>query len=537
KKDTMVKSRFPDIDIPKDVDVASETLRLFETHGKKVAVIDAMTGHQYRYDELIRHIRAVASGLAKLGLRKGDVLAICSPNTPEWIIVFFAAICNGAPVTTINPLYTAYELKNHINDSGANFIYSTNAHADMVREVAKECPSLKVILLGGRAGSVDFHHLLSDDGSSFPSVDIDPIDDVAIIPYSSGTTGLPKGVMLTHYNIIASRTLASCPAFSNTLVGLRPGEQTVVLGFLPYFHCYGMLGVMMNNLFAGNRLINLPRFEETLFLETIQKYKVNQLPVVPPTILFLATHPMVPEYDLSSVKSVSCGGAPLSEEVMGRFTRRLRVPSPRQAYGMTEMTLGCMKIPLQERSRPASVGILVPNMEVLVVDLKTGASLGSHQRGELWIRGPIVMKGYLNNPKATHSAIDANGWLHTGDIGFYDDDGYFYVVDRIKELIKYKGFQVAPAELEAVLLTNPRIDDAAVIGVPDVEAGELPKAYVVLKPNCEMSVEDVKSFVAGKMARYKHLKGGVEFVSSVPKSQSGKILRKELRANLIKSKI
>ncbi|ELT94820.1 hypothetical protein CAPTEDRAFT_20304 [Capitella teleta] len=533
----MVKSPFPDIAIPTDVDVQGMCLNTFETHKGKVAVIDAVTGHEYRYEDLLHHIRAVASGLAKLGLRKGDVLAIFSSNSPEWIFLFFAAICNGAIVTTINPSYTAYEVKHHVLDSKAKFIYSTNAHADIVFEVAKECPSLKeLIFLGGRTGCVDFHHLLNDDGSHFPSVHINPVDDVAVLPYSSGTTGLPKGVMITHYNIVSQIMQFTHEAYVDQEM-VATDEQSVVLGFLPFFHCYGMLGVMTATLLQGNRLVTLPRFEPTLFLETIQKYKVNSLLLVPPIVLFLAKHPMVSEYDLSSVKKAGCGAAPLPEEVMQQFVKRLKVPQSKQAYGMTETTLVSTMPPQTSPVRPGSSGPPVPNVEIQVVDPETGAVLGTHQRGELWIRGPNVMKGYLNQPEATHSTKDDEGWLHTGDIGYYDDDSYFYIVDRMKELIKFKGFQVAPAELEALLQEHPKIADAAVIGVPDAEAGELPKAYVVLKPKCEMSVDDVKNFVAGKMARFKQLRGGVDFVASVPKSPSGKILRKELRAQLTKSKL
>ncbi len=268
----------------------------------------------------------------------------------------------------------------------------------------------------------------------------------------------------------------------------------------------------------------MPRFDLEQYLALIQEHRVTRLFVVPPMILALARHPMVDDYDLSSVRSLFSGAAPLGPELAEEAHRRIGAPTA-QGYGMTEMS------PVSHACRfgddkPGSIGILVANAEARVVDPATGDDLPVGEDGEIWCRGPMVMPGYLNNPEATASTIDADGWLHTGDIGHVADDGYWYVVDRLKELIKVKGFQVPPAELEALLLTHPAVADCAVIGIPDDEAGEVPKAFVARKPDATCSAEDIQEFVAAHVATYKRIHT-VVFVDAIPKSPSGKILRRD----------
>ncbi|XP_072050904.1 uncharacterized protein [Amphiura filiformis] len=350
------------------------------------------------------------------------------------------------------------------------------------------------------------------------------MDDVAFLLYSSGTTGLPKGVMLTHRNIV-----------SNTFNTLNtPGAASFTpyvdcgLAVLPFYHVYGCVTISLASLKIGVKLVTLPQFEPEVFLKTIQDHKITIGYLVPPLVVFLTKHPMVDNYDLSSLKDVMCGAAPLGGELAAAFKKRLNLSYVRQGYGLTE-TSSPLTVGKRGITSPASAGVLLINTEAKIVDPLSGKSLPPGGQGELWARGPQIMKGYLKNPEATANCIDAEGWFHTGDIGYFAEDGQLFVVDRLKELIKYKGSQVAPAELEELLLTNPAVADAAVIGIPDEEAGELPKAFVVLKGTEQVTEEDIAKFVAGKVAPQKKLRGGVEFLETIPKSASGKILRRQLR--------
>jgi 4-coumarate--CoA ligase len=343
-------------------------------------------------------------------------------------------------------------------------------------------------------------------------------DDLAVLPYSSGTTGLPKGVMLTHANLVGN-TLQAEAQFDFD-------EHEVFLACLPFFHIYGMQIIMNVGLRIGATLVTMPRFDLEQFLALTQEHHATRLWTVPPIVLALARHPIVDDYDLTSVRSILSGAAPLAPELAAEAEARIGVPVV-QGYGMTELS-PLSHAPLWQDPRPGTVGVLVANCDARVVDPETGDDLGVGEDGELWIRGPNVMKGYLNNPGATAATIDGDGWLHTGDIGHVDDDGYWFIVDRVKELIKVKGFQVPPAELEGLLITHPAVADVAVIGIPDEEAGERPKAFVVLRPGVDASADEIQEFVAEHVAHYKRL-SEVVFLDAIPKSPSGKILRRLLR--------
>ncbi|HKG23258.1 MAG TPA: AMP-binding protein, partial [Blastocatellia bacterium] len=337
------------------------------------------------------------------------------------------------------------------------------------------------------------------------------------LPYSSGTTGLAKGVMLTHYNLVAN-----C---SQALTVEVPSEDEVLIGVLPFFHIYGMVVILNMGLHLGQTIVSMPRFDLEQFLDLLQKYGVTRGYLVPPIILALAKHPLVDKYDLSKLRLLNSGAAPLGEDVARACADRLGC-IVKQGYGLTETSPVTHMSPSEpEKIKLGSSGHLISNTECLVVDPASGEDVGPNRQGEIWIRGPQVMKGYLNNPEATAITIDAGGWLHTGDIGYADEEGYFYIVDRVKELIKYKGMQVAPAELEAVLLTNPLIADAAVIPSPDEEAGEVPKAFVVLKG--EITPEEIMSYVADRVAPHKKIRR-LEVIDQIPKTASGKILRRIL---------
>lgn len=306
-----------------------------------------------------------------------------------------------------------------------------------------------------------------------------------------------------------------------------PRDQLCFLGVIPWFHAFGcltLLGVACN----GVKLVLLPKFEEGLFLSCIENYKVTIIFMVPPLMVFLAKHPMVDAYDLSSLREVICGAAPLSKEVEDAVYKRIGIQSIRQGYGMSETALSVL-VQKDEIRKPGSVGSLNIGCWGKVIDPETGKSLGPNQPGELCFMGTQIMKGYINNEKATSETIDKEGWLHTGDIGFYDQDKQFFIIDRLKELIKYKGYQVPPAEIEGVLLNNPKIKDAAVIGVPDEDCGELPLAFIVKQDGVAITEEEIIKYVSEHVSAAKRLHGGVRFIEEIPKNMSGKILRRELR--------
>ena len=351
-------------------------------------------------------------------------------------------------------------------------------------------------------------------------MEIDPAVDVALLPYSSGTSGLPKGVLLTHRACVAN-VLQQHAAFA-------VGEGDRSLAVAPFFHATGF-GVVANGaLHGGATLVTMPRFEVEPFLGLIQQHRITTMVVVPPIVLALAKHPAVDRYDLSSLKWVGCGAAPLGAELQQACARRLGRPVL-QGYGMTELTAAAAIWPLDRTVTPGAAGMLLPGVQARLVDPVSGADLGVGDAGELWLRGPATMAGYWRNPEATAATIDVDGWVHTGDIARLDADGALFVVDRVKELIKVKGFQVAPAELEAVLRTHPGITEAAVVPVPDERAGEVPRAYVVRAGSAgSLSAEEVMAYVAERVAPHKRVRE-VEFIDAIPTSPAGKTLRRLLR--------
>jgi acyl-CoA synthetase (AMP-forming)/AMP-acid ligase II len=348
-------------------------------------------------------------------------------------------------------------------------------------------------------------------------VTIDPRQDLVVLPYSSGTTGLPKGVMLTHYNLVANILQARSV--------LSLDERDTMLGVLPFFHIYGMTVIMNLALHVGATVVIMQRFDLEQCLDILQKYQVTFAPVVPPIVLALAKNPLVERYELRTLRMIFSGAAPLRENIAAAASARLGCPVL-QGYGLTETSPVTHAVRAHaSQTGAASIGQPVPNTEVMVVDLAGGSALGPNQEGEICVRGPQVMKGYLNRADATQAMIDTEGWLHTGDVGYAAEDGSFFIVDRLKELIKYKGMQIAPAELEAVLLGHPSVADAAVVPVPDEAAGQVPKAFVVLKS--EVAVDEIMGYVAARVAPYKKLRS-LEVVDQIPKSPSGKILRRVL---------
>jgi acyl-CoA synthetase (AMP-forming)/AMP-acid ligase II len=511
----IVTSPNPDVDIP-DVPLHELVLGDAGSRADVAALVDGPSGRTLTYGQLAGGVRRLAAGLAARGFGKGDVFAIHSPNLPEYALAYYGVAAAGGVNTTINPLYTADELAFQLRDAGARFLLTVPPFLDRALAAASMTGVEEVFVLGEAEGATPFSSLLTA-GDTPPAVDFDPANDLVALPYSSGTTGLPKGVMLSHRNLVAN--LAQCKPV------LVSGEGDRLISVLPFFHIYGQVVLMAAALWQGATLVTMPRFDLEDFLRILQEQRITQAFLVPPIVLALAKHPMVDKYDLSSLEFIMSGAAPLDAGLERAASGRLDCDVT-QGWGLTETSpVLTTNAGAPLGLRPGSVGVPLPNTELRVVDPATGADLGRNQTGELMARGPQVMKGYLNNPEATADMLDPDGWLHTGDLGHVDDDGYVYVVDRVKELIKYKGLQVAPAELEAVLLAHPAIADAAVVRYPDEEAGEVPKAFVVARSPLE--AEEVIAFVAERVAPHKKVRR-VEFVDEIPKALSGKILRRVL---------
>ncbi|GAB3310919.1 AMP-binding protein [Epidermidibacterium keratini] len=514
-------STLPDLQIP-DVTVPQLALRHAGDLGERTALVDATTGDSLTFAQTAAYAERVAAWLAAEGVGKGDRVMIFAPNLIWYPVMFHGIALAGAISTTANALYTGEEIAHQLADSGARTIFTISPFLDRIKEAVAQQPVDRIVVIDGAEGYADLRTILGSEAPA-PQVAVDPATDLATLPYSSGTTGLPKGVMLSHRNLVSN--VAQCEAIMDEF-----DENAVVLAVLPFFHIYGLTVLMNLALARGARLVTMPRFDLEGFLGAIAEHKVTRLYVAPPILVALAKHPIVDNYDLSSLRSITSGAAPLDEKLALAVEQRIGVPV-RQGFGMTELSPVSHAVPdAKVAQTPAgSVGYAVPNVECRLVDPDSGNDVGPGEPGELWVRGPNVMVGYLGNDKATAETIVEDGWLRTGDIAEVTDEGVYTIVDRLKELIKYKGYQVAPAELEALLLTNPDITDSAVIGVPDTEGGEIPKAFVVRRDGGSLTEDDVMAFVAEHVAPHKKVRQ-VQFVEAVPKSASGKILRKDLRA-------
>jgi len=522
----MFRSPYPDEVIPK-VSVYDFLFKeLSAEDAARVALIDGPSGAETTYGALKAQIDLLAGALAARGLGLGDVIALHSPNVPAFATVFHGILRSGATATTVNALYTAEEMGRQLTDSKAKFLFTVSPLLPVASAAAAIAgiPDDKIVVLDGFEGYTGLRDLLGE-GQAAPEVSFDSATHVAVIPYSSGTTGFAKGVQLSHTNLVAN--VVQCKPVLDATADDR------IMAFLPFFHIYGMTVLLNLAFYRRASLITLPRFDLPQFLQVMQDQKSTFAFIAPPVAVALAKHPIVDQYDLSAVRGMMSGAAPLSEGLALAVTERLGVHM-QQGYGMSELSPVSHVIPpdRDDLSR-GTIGFPIANIECKLVNTETGAEIempaeGSSEAGELWVRGPNVMLGYLGQEEATHETIDADGFLHTGDIAQVNHDGSFQIVDRLKELIKYKGYQVAPAELEALLLTHPEIADAAVVAALDEEAGEIPKAFVVLKDGSELDAEAVMQFIGSQVAPHKKVRA-VSFIDAVPKSSAGKILRKDLK--------
>ncbi len=491
-------SPHPDVAIP-EASLHEHVLGGAAARGDKPALIDGPTGAVTTYAELAARVQAVAAGLAELGIRRGDAVGLLAPNSVDWPVAFHAVIALGGIVTSINPLLTPEEIRKQLGDAGARAVIAAgplrDAVAGMERVIALEA--------------------LPTADHAPPAAGVDPAD-LAVLPFSSGTTGLSKGVMLTHRNLVAN--------LEQVRAVHRIGADDTLIGLLPFFHIYGQTVVVNLGLAAGATIVVMPRFDMGEFLRLLEEHRVTRAHVAPPVVLGLAKAPGVEGRELA-LRVVISGAAPLDADTAERAGERLGAPV-RQGYGMTEASpvthmAADADLPAQD---PGAIGVLLPGTEARLVDPETLED--AEGDGELWIRGPQVMRGYLADEAATAATLVEDGWLRTGDVARVDDAGVFRIVDRVKELIKYKGYQVPPAELEALLLGHPAVADAAVIPAVDDAGEEVPKACVVAAG--ELDPDELMAWVAERVAPYKRVRA-VELVGEIPRSASGKILRRLLR--------
>ncbi|KAI9249131.1 hypothetical protein BDA99DRAFT_608756 [Phascolomyces articulosus] len=531
------KSNFPAIPLP-DIDVYTFLLSENEfntqySHDRKV-VIDGPTGRSLSYGQVRNLATRMAAGWQdKVGLKKGDIVASFAPNQYDHIVVYLSLLGANVTVTPGNPTYTEAEFTHQISNSGAKALVTVPALLPVLTKVCAKVgiPKERIFLYGEKDvdGYKSVYTLVSDRQILPPLTGINSKEDVAFICYSSGTTGLAKGVMLTHRNFISQTLL---------MQGMDDGEEAekepvedVVLGFLPFFHIFGLTVLCLNTFYKMTPVVVIPRFEIQMFCELIEKYKITLVSIVPPVAVALAKHPIVTKYDLTSVRLLGCGAAPLGKEHIDALA--LRMPALlKQGYGMTETTSGVIT---QKSSggTPGSIGVLCPNHECKIVDVVTRKELGPDQEGELLMRGPSIMKGYLNNDKANAETFEGE-WMCTGDVALFDSKCQeFFIVDRLKELIKFKGFQVAPAEVEALLMGMTEVADCGVVGIYDTaQATELPRAYVVAQAGVKADddlAKKITDYVAKNLTNYKQLRGGVRFLDAIPKNASGKIMRRQIR--------
>lgn len=503
------QSPYPPVEIPTTA-LSPFILERAKNYGSRIALIDATTGKHLTYSEFYNSVLSVASGLHRFGFQQGQTFGIYASNCIEYAIAIHAVFLLGGTITTANPLCTASELSVQLKDSGTHYLLTTPSLIEKASEAAADA-GVKDIFVTEESFLSLFQHI-----GSIPDISIDSDCDIAALPYSSGTTGFPKGVMLTHRNLVSNLLQIEQSKI------FHAGETVICV--LPLFHIYGLVVILNESLFLGSTIVMMPRYDLELLLKTIETYRVNIAPLVPPIMLSLAKDSIVGKYDLSSLHTLFSAAAPLALNIIRECRSRIGCVI-KQGYGMTEASPAThMSLDPSDERMDGSVGVCVSNTECKIVD-SHGQELGPNEPGEICVRGPQIMKGYLNCPDASREVLDAEGWLRTGDIGYADEGSKFYIVDRVKELIKYKGFQVAPAEIEAVLLSHPMIADAVVIPSPDPVAGEVPKAFVVLKE--EISLEIILEYVAARVAPHKRIRK-IERIAQVPKTPSGKILRRIL---------
>ncbi|EME39409.1 hypothetical protein DOTSEDRAFT_159697 [Dothistroma septosporum NZE10] len=500
----------------------------------KVIYVDPYTNRSYTYAQVKQTATDFGKGLKGLwDWQKGDVLALYTPNCIDTPAITWGVHFAGGIVSPANPGYTEDELAYQLKDSGAKALLTQLPQLDIALRAAKKVgiPEDRIALIGDeRHPNGKFKHFTNVRNISgtqrFRRAKVNPDTDLAFLVYSSGTTGLPKGVMLSHRNIVANTLQVTA--------GEAPlsWQKDSILAFLPFFHIYGLTCLIHQSFYRGLKCVVMPKFDLEQWCKIVQDHKITMSYVVPPVVLGLTKHPLVDKYDLSSLRMMNSGAAPLTKDLVEATYRRIKVPI-KQGYGLSETSPTTHTQPWEDwQTTIGSVGILLPGMTAKYMS-PDEKELPQGEVGELWLHGPNVFKGYLNNPEGTKNALTEDGYFKTGDVGYQDDKGNFFITDRVKELIKYKGFQVPPAELEGYLAAHDKIDDVAVLGVFREDlATEVPLAYVVPKAGIEPGPaleKEIVDWIAKKVANHKKLRGGVKFTNEIPKSASGKILRRMLK--------
>ncbi|CAH2090532.1 unnamed protein product [Euphydryas editha] len=524
--------------VHKDIVTSHQTIRDFAWHNldrwpDKTLTVCAVTGHGYTYAQTYRmSISFGASLRTKLNLQNDDKVAVILPNVPEYPCVVLGVLEAGCVASLMNPAYTPHELKHQLELIECKVIVSSKLSYSNIMQALKEMKlKIPIILLDNDVpeNTIKFAEFAED-----MNIDTDCLKkvkrsakDLAILPFSSGTTGFPKAVELTHENLVHMNEMIFVPE----AIGVEEASgsfQSVIPAVLPFYHIFGFNIVMINLMGKGAKLVTLATFKPDIFVEIIAKHKANHMYVVPPMVTFLGKHPAVTPEHLESLRGIICGAAPISSTDASFLLNKNKNIIFRQGYGLTETSGGISIANNTDREHHDSVGQVLAGGEMKIADLETQEALGPGREGEIWCRGKNVMKGYYKNDKATKETMTEDGWLKTGDIGKYDEEKFLYVTDRLKELIKVKGFQVPPAELEALLRSHPKIQDCAVVGIPDPISGEVPKAFVV-QAGQDLKKEDVLDFINSKVVSFKKIKD-VQFIDTIPKNTSGKILRKDLKA-------
>lgn len=493
----------------------------FGKFSNKVALIDGISGKSLTYGELEYEVVKYAEYFQRLGIIKGDVVCICGSNAPQFAHIFLAATGIGAAVTIANGQLTSRELADQLNVSKAKFVFATEDTFNKCREAVKTSNHGEGVFEIDKMPSL-LSNAIHDDRSHFLHNDVRD-DDVALMPFSSGTTGLPKGVELTHNNLTSQLSQIR----HHTVIPLDSGDDRVIT-MLPMVHIAGLVIGLLNPLAQGATVVILPKFVPEEFLLAVQKYRGTFSLLAPPVVNFLANDPMVDKFDLSSLRDPYSGAATLGRELTEKMVQRLKSDGIRQGYGMSETSPVVMTDPPNYKQY-GSIGHPIPATTVKLVDPTSGNDISTPgKEGEIWVKGPQVMKGYIGQSESTADVITKDGWFKTGDVGYYNTEGSYFVVDRIKDIIKYKGYQIAPAYLESILMSHPDVKEAAVIGEPVGVNGEVPKALVI--PSSPVSEETLVNFVNEQVAPYRRLRGGVVFTDHIPKSPSGKILRRLIRS-------
>ncbi|XP_043672062.1 4-coumarate--CoA ligase 1-like [Vespula pensylvanica] len=533
--ENIVTSPFPDVRGYENMLLHEAIWQNMQKWSNKTAIVCAITGRSYTYQQLRKNAGRLATSLRKAKLFPRDTIAIILPNIPEYAIITLAASEAGLRPTLINPVWTSMEMTKQLENSETSAIFTNPLLYPTVKKSIENNPRIKlpIIIVDDGSGSIpsgtiNLTDLIRNDIEEFSKnqkTDVDSEDDL-FLPYSSGTTGMPKGVQLSHRNIVTNIFQISCPE-------LYPGictnetEQDVIPVILPLFHIYGLIILLYVFLRMGAKLVCLPQFSAAQFIKILKNYKPTLLYLVPPIVQMMAINEQITPKHVESIRFILSGAATIGPESIAKFRERINANVIfAQGYGLTETS---PVITLSKNAICESVGFSIPNTQIRIVKNEADKSInvGPNEIGELYVKGPQVMKGYFKNPQATRDCMDGD-WFKTGDLAKFDENGLFYIEGRFKELIKVKGFQVAPAELEDIIKGLDSVADVAVIGVPHEKFGEIPKAFIILKKGVTVNPEEVKDYVAKHVADYKRL-GYVQYIEKIPKTASGKILRKELQ--------